>query len=187
MNTGSTKTADRSDDGGLATGLRFENGRIIVRFADQREVGVPLSLYPTLARARPAQRNRWILIGPGKGFHWEELDLDLSATGIALGIREHIPPPPALPGRGKAGRSRTDSNRFHIERWILEALKDLGGSGRVLDINRIIWKRHGSEIRSAGDLVYRWQIEVQSAIRSMRSRGVVSPVEQPRGAWKLAS
>src|SRR5262245_54375303 len=78
-----------------AIGLRFEKGRLIVEFSDQREMSVPLSRYPSLARARPTQRRAWELIGPGKGFHWEALDLDLSVQGLISGLPEIIPAPPA--------------------------------------------------------------------------------------------
>ena len=78
----------------LATGLRFEKNRVIVELDDQREVSIPLSLYPTLQNARPAQRADWQLIGPGKGFHWQSLDLDLSVCGLIGGLAEMIPAPP---------------------------------------------------------------------------------------------
>jgi hypothetical protein len=89
MSTGSGKTAREP----RATGLRFERGRLVVELDDERQVSVPLRRYPTLARAKPAQRKRWKLIGPGKGFYWESLDLDLSVRGLVSGLREVIPAP----------------------------------------------------------------------------------------------
>ena len=47
----------------LAVGIRFEKGRLVVELDDQREVSVPLSRYPTLAKARPSERKGWKLIG----------------------------------------------------------------------------------------------------------------------------
>jgi hypothetical protein len=88
-----------------AVGLRFEKNRLVVELSDQREVSVPLSRYPTLVRARPAQRAAWRMIGLGKGFHWEALDLDLSVRGLVSGLPEVIPRPPARPRRrGRAKR-----------------------------------------------------------------------------------
>jgi hypothetical protein len=92
MRTGKTD----KDNGPLATGIRFEKGRVIVELNDEREVSVPLKRYPTLKKARPAQRAAWKLIGPGKGFYWKSLDLDLSVRGIVSGLPEVIPAPPAL-------------------------------------------------------------------------------------------
>ncbi len=80
-------------------GLRIEKGRLIIELNDQREVSIPLSRYPTLQRARPAQRARWRLIGRGLGFHWEDLDLDLSVRGLVRGLPEVVPPPPPIPRR----------------------------------------------------------------------------------------
>ncbi len=77
-----------------AKGLRFEAGRLIVLFRDGREVHIPLKLYRTLHEATPAQRAKWVMIGPGKGFHWPDLDLDLAIDGLILGLRESIPSPP---------------------------------------------------------------------------------------------
>ena len=85
-----------------AVGVRFERGRLIVILDDEREVSVPLSRYPTLQRARAAQRNDWRLIGRGLGFHWESLDLDLSVRGLVSGLPEVIPPPPSLQRRARA-------------------------------------------------------------------------------------
>lgn len=60
---------------------------------DGRHVYSPLDRYPTLAKASSAQRGRWKMIGPGRGFHWEDLDLDLSLEGLVGGLPEMIPPP----------------------------------------------------------------------------------------------
>jgi hypothetical protein len=53
-----------------------------VRLVDGREVSVPLEWFPTLREATDAQRNKWRLIGNGVGIHWEELDEDVSVTGL---------------------------------------------------------------------------------------------------------
>jgi hypothetical protein len=92
MTTGyANKTAEP-----MATGLRFSKQRLIVELDDEREVSIPLERYPTLMQARPAQRNAWRLIGPGKAFYWEGLDLDLSVRGLVSGLPEVIPAPPHL-------------------------------------------------------------------------------------------
>jgi hypothetical protein len=77
-----------------AIGLRIERDRLIVELDGEREVSVPLRRYPTLQKAKPAARAAWKLIGPGMGFHWKSLDLDLSVRGIVSGLPEVIPAPP---------------------------------------------------------------------------------------------
>jgi hypothetical protein len=90
MNTGKSKISPHR-----AARLRFANDRLIVLFKDGREVHLPLRLYPTLLAATKKQREAWQKIGPGKAFHWKDLDLDLSIEGLIQGLREMIPQPPA--------------------------------------------------------------------------------------------
>jgi hypothetical protein len=92
-----------------AVGLRFDLGRLVVELDDHREVSIPLNRYPTLAGARPAQRAEWQSIGPGKGFHWPALDLDLSVAGIVSGLPEVVPAPP----RRSAARPRRLTDKAH--------------------------------------------------------------------------
>jgi|HubBroStandDraft_5_1064220.scaffolds.fasta_scaffold853380_2 hypothetical protein len=101
MSTGIAKMKTAAN---RAKGLRFEANSLVVAFRDGRELHVPLTLYPTLLRATPAQRQAWEMIGQGKGFHWPKLDLDLSADGLIQGLREAIPSPPKLSTRRLAFR-----------------------------------------------------------------------------------
>jgi hypothetical protein len=83
-----------------ATGLRFASRRLIILLDDDREVSLPLSKYPTLLRATPAQRRNWEMIGPGDGFDWPDLDLQLAVDALVMGIPEGIPRPPDFPELG---------------------------------------------------------------------------------------
>jgi hypothetical protein len=78
-----------------AEGLRFDQSRLVLVLSDHREVSLPLDFYPTLKHASEAERADWVMIGPGKGFHWPKLDLDLSVEGLIDGLREAIPRPPS--------------------------------------------------------------------------------------------
>ena len=53
-----------------------------VELFDGRRVSLPISLFPTLAEAAPAERANWELCGAGTGVHWPLLDYDLSAEGL---------------------------------------------------------------------------------------------------------
>ncbi len=85
----------------LAKSVRFERrtGKVFLTLVlhDGRLHSVPVSFFPTLARARPAQRDNWRKVSRGIGFHWPDLDLDLSVRGVLDGQRE------VLPARRKAG------------------------------------------------------------------------------------
>jgi len=69
----------------LAIGLEVTDDELIVSLADGRKLLVPLAWYPRLANATPEQRRNWKIIGPGVGFHWPDVDEDLSVEGMLLG------------------------------------------------------------------------------------------------------
>ncbi|MGH7242046.1 MAG: DUF2442 domain-containing protein [Phycisphaerales bacterium] len=58
---------------------------LLVGFADARILGLPLSLFPTLAVAKASERNDIELVAKGVGLRWPRLDLDLSASGLLAG------------------------------------------------------------------------------------------------------
>jgi len=57
-----------------------------VDFADGRILTVPMSYFPRLLKASPEQRERFIISGGGTGLHWDEIDEDISVSGLLLGI-----------------------------------------------------------------------------------------------------
>lgn len=73
----------------VATDVRFDDERMYVRLADEREISVPLKWFPLLLHATPEQRNQWKLIIRGTGLHWEEIDEDISVKGL-LGPYEQV-------------------------------------------------------------------------------------------------
>jgi hypothetical protein len=58
---------------------------VIVDLTDGRTISVPLAWYPRLLYGTPEERNKWRLIGQGKGIHWPDLDEDISIEGLQLG------------------------------------------------------------------------------------------------------
>jgi hypothetical protein len=56
---------------------------------DGRVVSAPLSWYPSLVEASPAERKLWRPSGGGFGVHWPALDYDLSVEGLLEGRKEH--------------------------------------------------------------------------------------------------
>ena len=71
----------------LACDVRFTNEELVVGLTDGRTLLVPLSWFPRLLLATPVQRNAWELIGRGGGIHWEDLDEDISVSGLIEGRR----------------------------------------------------------------------------------------------------
>jgi hypothetical protein len=71
--------------------------------------------------------------------------------------------------------------------WVVEALKDLGGAAKIIDIARRVWERHEPDIRSQGDLLYEWQYELRWAGDILRRDGILRPSDEGvRGVWELA-
>ncbi len=79
-----------------AIGLDVTDDELIVSLADGRKLSVPIAWYPRLANATAEQRKNWQIIGPGVGFHWPDVDEDLSVEGMLLGspapgVRQQAP------------------------------------------------------------------------------------------------
>lgn len=68
-----------------ARSLRFDADTLWVDLADGRTLGVPLSWFPRLQNATPAQRAAYAISPSGAGLHWEDLDEDISVEGLLQG------------------------------------------------------------------------------------------------------
>lgn len=78
------------------------------------------------------------------------------------------------------------ANRADLTAWVLEALRDLGGSGRPADVCRAIWNRHEHELRASGDFFFTWQYDVRWAAKGLRDQGHLKPAGVSRkGHWEL--
>jgi hypothetical protein len=80
MDSSTPKAGDRIVD------VRIEEDRLVVDFIDGRTLAVPLAWYPALLHGSPQARANWKLSAAGYGIHWPELDEDLSAQGLLLGL-----------------------------------------------------------------------------------------------------
>jgi hypothetical protein len=70
-----------------AIDVALDDEYLRVTLEDGRVLALPLGWFPTLAAAKPEQRSRWELIGPGIGVHWPDIDEDL-AIATMLGDHE---------------------------------------------------------------------------------------------------
>jgi len=79
------------------------------------------------------------------------------------------------------------SGREIMKDWVEEALGQLGGSAKILDICKRVWELHEADIQAAGDLLYEWQYEIRWAGDLLRREGVIRPADaSPRGVWELS-
>jgi hypothetical protein len=69
----------------LCTNVQFDADTMWVHLSDGRQLGIPLSYFPRLLRATPAQRRKYTISGGGVGLHWDHLDEDISVRGLLLG------------------------------------------------------------------------------------------------------
>jgi len=65
--------------------VRVDDEVLVVELTDGRTISVPIDWFPRLARASPAVRNAWVLLGDGEGIHWPGADEDLSVEGLLAG------------------------------------------------------------------------------------------------------
>jgi hypothetical protein len=70
----------------LAKSIKFDKDVMWVDLTDGRQLGVPLAYFPRLLYASPAEREKYIIGGGGKGLHWDDLDEDISVSGLLLGV-----------------------------------------------------------------------------------------------------
>ena len=65
-----------------AVDVTVTESQLIVTLADGRELAVPLVWFPRLFVATEQQRRNWHFIGLGHGFHWPEVDEDISVASL---------------------------------------------------------------------------------------------------------
>jgi hypothetical protein len=66
--------------------VRVTERELTVALVDGRVVSVPLNWYPRLAEASPRERRAWVLVGPGAGIHWPDIDEDISVEALLGGL-----------------------------------------------------------------------------------------------------
>ena len=69
----------------VAVSVRCDDESLWVTLADGRQLGVPLAYFPRLLHATPEQRAQYELSGGGRGIHWDQLDEDISVSGLLAG------------------------------------------------------------------------------------------------------
>jgi hypothetical protein len=78
------------------------------------------------------------------------------------------------------------ATKFDLDSWVIASLEELGGSASLVEISRLIWRDHESELRASGDLLYTWQYDARWAAHRLRvQKRLKSAGESPRGVWEL--
>ncbi len=66
----------------------FDADNIWLLLLDGRQLSLPLAFFPTLLNANINDLNKYELSGGGLGIHWDNLDEDLYAPNLLLGITD---------------------------------------------------------------------------------------------------
>jgi hypothetical protein len=66
-------------------GIHFDGSMLRFQLVDGRELGDPLTWFPWLEHATPAQREHWEIEEGRRGVRWPDLDEDLSVASL-LGL-----------------------------------------------------------------------------------------------------
>jgi hypothetical protein len=112
--------------------IRVTRDALVVDLADGRTIITPLSWYPRLHSATPAERRKWRLIAAGEGIHWPDLDEDISIEGLLAGSHS---------GESQASFQRWLKTR--LQRRSNSALQPTAGTRRRKKTARKIRARRG--------------------------------------------
>jgi hypothetical protein len=79
------------------------------------------------------------------------------------------------------------ATKSDLKEWTIEALQELGGRGFVVDVCRVVWRRHESDLWASGDLFFTWQYDIRWAAQRLRAEGRLAAAEGPRRhvPWRL--
>jgi hypothetical protein len=66
--------------------VRVTDDEIIADLMDGRTISVPLAWSWRLSEATPEQRANVQIIGSGQGARWPDIDEDISARGMLMGV-----------------------------------------------------------------------------------------------------
>jgi hypothetical protein len=69
----------------LAQKVWFDKDNMLVSLKDGRIISIPLIWFPRLKNATIKQRKKYRLLGDGEGINWEDIDEDISVSGLLLG------------------------------------------------------------------------------------------------------
>ncbi|QIX27136.1 hypothetical protein ncot_11405 [Nocardioides sp. JQ2195] len=70
-----------------------------------------------------------------------------------------------------------------LSSWILEALGAAGTTASPLQVAKVVWSRHEEDLRSAGDLLFTWQIDLRTTAEAMAEAGNL--LVEEAGCWAL--
>jgi Protein of unknown function (DUF2442) len=71
----------------IAKQVNVTEDKLIVDLIDGRSLIIPLTWYPRLMHASPAEKQNWQLLGDGYAIEWLDLDEHIGIEGLLAGRR----------------------------------------------------------------------------------------------------
>lgn len=79
------------------------------------------------------------------------------------------------------------AERNDLKVWVVEALRQLGGAGSIVQVCQRVWQMYEAELRASGDLFFTWQYDIRWAAQHLRNVGLLVPVDNSRTKdWTLS-
>ena len=72
-----------------------------------------------------------------------------------------------------------------LDTFVLEALRDCGGSAKIADICKYVWEKHNDRLEDSGDIFYTWQYEIRWAGQRLAKAGRIVKGNPQRGYWSI--
>lgn len=78
------------------------------------------------------------------------------------------------------------ADRNDLDRWAVEALRDLGGTASMIEVAKRTWKKHKKELHSSGKHFRSWQYDFTWIGKRLRDKGIIKSDEaSPESVWVL--
>lgn len=78
------------------------------------------------------------------------------------------------------------ADRNDLDRWAVEALRELGGTASTMEVAKLTWKKHKDELHASGKRFRSWQYDFTWIGKRLRDRGVIdSDASGSESVWVL--
>ncbi len=72
--------------------------------------------------------------------------------------------------------------------WIVDALKELGGTAKIKQVCEHIWDNHDKEIIDSGNFHFTWHEDVYWAATQLRAKGTLKKAgDTSKSVWSLTA
>lgn len=78
------------------------------------------------------------------------------------------------------------ADRNDLDKWAIQALRELGGKASMLEVARQTWKTHKKELHDSGKHFRSWQYDFTWIGKRLRDQGIIDSEESgSESVWVL--